>query len=286
MIKIITTIALGTLTITSAYALTENPKDNYGMPRGFSVLTPEEIQVDVVLNGYVGSSEYGEYKGAVLEPVLITCLNGAPGYYYVFTYRGTDEHKKRAMEGMIQLLNDERGFLWEEILPFLNIVRDNSKEYCTFTYAAWDFGECRSKSTGTDSLLYELEIYVEITKKRLGVKGNPKIKLYADAPFRSGIIFGVKGNGSDERYLWLVGHSGWVLDENRRVKTYVGFAEPTEEEITDCYEEKIENLRSSIKAKGAIFEENMRRWAETRDKVGAIRKEDGYYRIMVHEYGQ
>jgi hypothetical protein len=255
---------------------------NNGVPDQFSILTPEEVQVDVALHGYGGSYEGDEYTGVILEPVLIKCLNGSPGYYYVFVYDGSDESNKKAMEGIIKHFNDDRGFYWEDISPLVNVVRNNSKEYSTFTYSAWDFGECRSKCTGIDSLLYEFDIYVEILYKHFSLNEGPRIRLYTDSPFRSRVIFAVEDNGC-ERYLWPEGYSGWVLGENSRVKSYVGFMEPTREEIENCYEEKLGELSSAIRDEGGLFEENVSRWGHTRDKVGLLEKAEGYHRIQVPE---
>lgn len=268
------------LLVCSAAAFAE---ENYGVPTQFRIITPEEIQVHVALHGYAGSYEDAEYKGVILEPVLIKCLNGAPGYYYIFAHEGLNDSNRKAMEGIILFLNDEEGFLWEDISPLINVVRNNSKEYTTFTYNAWDFGASRSKCTGIDSLIYEFDNYVDILNKHFGFKGKPRLKLYAGSPFRSRIIFSAKDNDG-ERYLWPERYSGWVLDENRRVKSYVGFEEPTREEITDYYYEKIGQLRSFMVEKNDIIESNISEWKETQEKIGAIQREDGYYHILITEY--
>ncbi len=258
-------------------------EENYGVPTQFRILTPEEVQVDVALNGYVGSWEDDVYGGAILEPVLFKCINGAPGHYYVFTFKGTDPKNREAIEGIRRLLSDEEGFYLEEISPFLETARDNYKDYCTFICEGWDFGGCYCKISSIGNLLYEFEIYVEITQKCLDIKGSPKIKLYAVAPFGRSLIFALKEPGKEERFMWRTGMSGWTLDEEGRVKKYGGFGEGTGDEIAERYDSIIERLTTKSKLSPNPFDEDIEYWAGVREKIGTIQKEDGHYQIIKPE---
>lgn len=255
----------------------------YGVPTQFRILTLEEVRVDVALHGYVGSWEDDVYEGAILEPVLFKCINGAPGHYYVLTFKGTNPKNREAIEGIRKLLSDEDGFYLEEISPFLDTARDNYKDYCTFICEAWDFGGCYCKTAAIDNLLYEFEIYVEIAQKCLGIKGSPKIKLYAVAPFGRGLIFALKDPGKEERFMWSTGMSGWVLDEEGRVEKYGGFGEATRDEIAERYDSIIERLTTKSQLSPNPFDEDVEYWAGLREEMGAIEKEDGYYHIIIPE---
>jgi hypothetical protein len=269
-------VILVTLAAATAFA-----EENYGMPAEFNILTPEEVQVDVALHGYAGSCEGDEYTGIILEPVLIKCRNGAPGYYYVFTFTGTEPDNLDAIKGIIRLLNEEEGFYLEEITPFLNTARGNYRDYSTFGYNAWDFGSLLFKTSAIDALLFEFEIYIKIAEKCLGVSGPAKIKLYKDAPFRSGLIFSLTNEKNEEKFMWAVGYTGWVFDDDGRIKDYTGYAETSRRDITDRYHERIGQLRSTMNENSDNIERNLREWEETREKIGTIEKEDGYYRIIV-----
>ncbi len=262
---------------------TASAEENYGVPTQFRVLTPEEVQVDVALHGYVGSWEDDVYEGVILEPVLFKCINGAPGHYYVFSFKGTDPKSREAIEGIRKLLSDKDGFYLEEISPFLDAARDNYKDYCTFMCEAWDFGGCYCKTPSIDNLLYEFEIYVEIAQKCLDIKGSPKIKLYAIAPSRGGPIFALKEWGKEERFMWTTGMSGWVLDEEGRVEKYGGFGEATRGEIAERYDSITERLNTKSKLSPNPFDEDIEHWAGVREKMGTIEKEDGYYYIIIPE---
>jgi hypothetical protein len=267
-------------------ASTAFAEENYGVPTQFRTLTPEEVQVDTALTAYHGRLENAPHAGVVLEPVLIKCINGAPGFYYVFTYKGVETYKREAMEGIIRLFNEEGGFYVEEITPFLNTARENYNEYGTFMYEAWDFGGCYCNTQAIDGLLYEFEMYVEIAEKCLDIKGPAKIKLYAEAPSGSKIIFGLKEAGKDEKFMWTIGQSGWSLDDEGRVEGYAGFGEATRREISDNYGLIIDRLCTKLEASPEIFYEDVSYWADLPVKAKNLQKEAGYYLIVEPEFEQ
>jgi len=78
-------LTTGILSLAAA-AITAEAEYNYppeyaDLFEQFRVITPEEVQIDVAL---YGDDPWHTYAGGIiLEPILLKCINGVPGYYDV-----------------------------------------------------------------------------------------------------------------------------------------------------------------------------------------------------------
>jgi len=262
--------------ILAATTLAVGAAANYDYPPGYAELlqlfrpiTSEEIKKMVSAEGIgIGENSVGS---AILEPILIRCVDGSPSYYWVISHKTNDLNVRKVAESVIAMANAEGGFdpyEFNEACGFLLVSRN---EFCTFYAEAWTWAGDIGMHSGELNvhIINEFGRYLEIAEEKFG-KGNLiKAKLYAAGVLPSSPVIVFETKDGKKRYLY---------DHDNDVVEVAG------EYVWGVYREWWAKAFNNYQNHSAEWDMAKTRWADTLTRIeGQAKKEGGYYRVQITE---
>jgi hypothetical protein len=234
----------------------------------FRVITPGEAQLYVALDGDDPWHTFA--GGVVLEPVLIKCVNGVPGYYLVLSYHGKDSNVRGEMENVINILNDDAGFDPTELDERISALEPYWGDFRYYGIPAWtyDGGPVYSRAYAPE-LLVDFPKYLASLREEANARDIPRLYIHASFTEVTPPMFALGVEGQDGYFIGDP-ETGCVRETKGT-------------ELAATFREQAESISNKVSEEPDGFTVKARRWDLLMDRKAEAEKKGEYLKVREYE---